>query len=200
MATIISNIIRTFAKLKRRLMNEKRPFTRGDIITKSTSKGWFVIYDGTEVQVTQYTKKYALVLYYDPEKYTKNEDTGVYDRKPFLTYATSTMPCLETIDENKETYWYNIASEEEEAEVMEKLAEFHLHWNKETFTLTDTETGEVIKQLKMPKIAYCGTPIVPSSGFLASICAMVDKVNPKAVSTPVYANGYNREYWDDYEY
>ena len=180
-------------------MDEKRQFERGDIITKSSVKGWFVIYDGTPINVTTYTKKYALVLYYDPEKYQKVDDSGTWDKREFLSYATCTEACAENIDENKETFWYTIAEGEDLEAVHKKLAEMHLHWDRDTLTLTNTETGEVIKQLKSPKLNYDGLPIIPSNGFLRSICATIDKVNPKETAgSGAYHNPYYGRYGEDY--
>lgn len=191
----------TFAKIKRDFMDEKRPFQRGDIIVKTSSQDWFAIYDGAPANsLTSYVKRYTLALSYDKYKYQKNEETGVYERMPHLSYATATTPCDETIDECKETFWYEIADEDTELEVLKKLADMGLHWDKETLTLSNIETGEVIKQLKAQVVKYDGTEIKPSTGFLDSICACVSKLQPSKPSSAYSDYAEYEEYYNRYGY
>jgi hypothetical protein len=202
MASILSKIIRSLKKVLS--MDDKRQFSRGDVIVKSSIKGWFAIYDGSPIKTSSYTTKYSLVLMYDPEKYQKDEETGVYEKRPYLVYATSDTPCPETIDEDKETFWMSIADEDQINDVNGKLCEHGLFWDKVTMSLLCLETGEVIKQLKAPKTEYDGSTIIPSSGYLTSICAGIAAVNPKPI-TSTYDNRNNlygdyRDAWGRYGY
>ena len=181
-------ICRNFKK-----MEEKKPFNKGDIIVKKTVKGWFAIYEGNLVPGYGYQKKYSLIAVYDPEKYQKMEN-GEYAKAPFFANATKFERCPESIDECNECYWYGFANEDDIKYAQDVLLEHGLRWDAENFRLLDVNTGEVVREIVMPKTQYSGAKIHVSRRRLREIHEAIESKTP-ITRQPPYDQRYG--YWDD---
>lgn len=172
-------------------MEEKRPFNRGDFIAKQNKSGWFAIYDGVENRNTYYMKRYSLICMFDPSSYGKLSD-GSYGTYQKFAYATKHTDCEETIDENKESYFYRLATDDEIKEAMKVLEEQGFKWDPKEFTLTDINTGEIVKKVVHPKTKYSGGIIKPTRGVMkAFMDKLASKETTRAASTPIiYRHGY----------
>jgi len=178
-------------------MEEKRDFNKGDFIAKTNKQGWFAIYEGCEIRNSYYLKKYTLICAYDPSAYGKQDD-GTYGSYQKFVYATSAHPCDETVDENKESYFYRLATEDEIEAAKKILEEQGFYWNPVEYTLTDLNSGEVVKKIVGPKTKYSGNVIKPTRGVLEAMHkkAMESVAKPSAVQIPIVYRNDGYDGWD----
>lgn len=187
----------------------KKIFERGDFVRYINKPNSFGIYEGIDLDPSmKYTKKYSLVLFFDPSKYGQHGDGGGWSSKPVMELPSDDKPCPKTIDTDKEDYSWRLCRPTEIEDAIKKMAEFNLEWDKETMSLIDTETGEIIHKVVVPKLEYKGNIIKP-------ICEKFKKIIKKYVikeNKPNYGYGgyngyaghspyysqydYEQEYWD----
>ena len=170
---------------------EKYVFQKGDFLKKNQKKGSFMIYEGDNLSETTY-KKMSLVLFFDPEAFEQNDD-GVYEHVPKLYLGDKYKPSSETIDTEKEDYWISPCTEEEIQRALEKLKEYGLQWNEETFELTKIENGEVVRKIVMPDNTYDGHTIIPSNKTFIGLA--LDYCKSKSKTTTSYQR-YDYGYYD----
>lgn len=155
----------------------KKTFEKGDFLKyysyQENEYGLaFAIFEGKEIETSYtYVKKYSLVLFFDPHKYTQegNEIDGHgYSYKKYLTVATKEQPCQKQIDTLKEDSWWKICTPQEKQEAIQKLLTLGLQWDENNLQLIDITSGEVIYQIIVPKIQYNGNKIKPINNNLKS--------------------------------
>jgi len=176
-------------------MAEKKTFNKGDFVKYSTYNGatdnkvTFGIFEGVDLAPEyQYTKKFSLAAYYDSYKYCSNLDNGVgWGYAPSLDVATKEKPCEKTIDTLEEDSWWSLCTPIEKKNAIEILASYGYEWNEELLALVDTNTGEIVHKIIIPKIEYNGETIKP-------ICKEYKSKLKKSIidkSKPTYGGGYH---------
>lgn len=139
-------------------------FSKGEFIRYINKPASFGIFEGVDLDPTmKYTKKWSLVIFFDPSKYCQDAD-GKWDTRPVIELGKDGKPCPKSVDTMKEDYSWKICTPIEKKAAIEKLAEFGLEWDEEEMTLTDVQTGEILHKVIVPKIEYNGELIKPIRG------------------------------------
>lgn len=181
-----------------------RNFEKGDFIKYTNKPESFGIFEGIDLDPSmKYAKKWSMVLYFDPSKYCQKESGG-WGSVPVLELPKDGKPCPKTIDTLKEDYSWKICSPEEKRNCIEKLAEYGLEWDEENMTLVDTETGEIIHKVFVPKIEYNGEVVKPmQEQFKEMIKKYVINENKPTYTTYNSNLGHHTPYYgrryDDYD-
>lgn len=181
-------------------------FEKGMFLTKPSEKGSFYIYEGIDVSIYSYSKKYTVVAAYDPHKYCRENDTTyAYTYKAVLSCATNQERCSETISYDSESTWIRICTEEEKQEALEVLHSYGYDWSDELLSLIDMESGEIIRKIPQPCNEYNGNIIQPISGDNEQLLyeyVMSNNTPPTNYShSPSYSyGGYNYGQYSDYDF
>lgn len=188
----------------------KKIFNKGDFIKNINKPKAFGIFEGIDLDPSmKYSKKYSLVVYFDPSKYCKDEDGPGWSSRPVLDITQNGVPCEKTIDTLKEDYSWRVCNDEEKQQAIEKLEEYNLYWDEEIMSLVDKESGEILHKMIIPKLEYHGEVIKPIQiEFKSLLKNYIKKENKPSYSTS-YNNNFSRgtyphshyyeeccEYWD----
>ena len=176
-------------------------FKKGDFVKYATysdqDKFTFGIFEGVDLAPQwKYAKKYSLVAYYDSKQYTQDKYNLVkYEYKPTLSVARDdcNQECAKTIDTLKEDSWWKLCTNEDKKRANEILKSYGYEWNDETMELIDLETGEILHQIKTPKLEYNGNPIKPIDESFKNI---LKKAALSQIKTSYYTNQYQYGYYD----
>lgn len=162
-------------------------FEKGDFITWINKPNCFGIFEGIDLTPSyQYSKKYSLALFFDPNKYAQN-DNGTYDNKPNLDISVGERRCEKTIDTDSEDYWWHKLTPIQYENAIATLEEWGYRWDEKTLSLIEIETGEIIKQIVIPKIEYNGEVVKPICEDFKT--KLVDFVKEKNKPTTYYGSG-----------
>ena len=139
---------------------EKRTFKRGDFLTYGNSIGSFYIYGGDIVDdpyvYSRYSKKYSLLLSFEPRKYMKNAN-GDWDWGEYFRVNDDER----TINTDKEDFWYRLCTKDEKETALKIMNEHGYTWDEETLSVISIVTGEIIASAKEAEIIYYGDRIKP---------------------------------------
>jgi hypothetical protein len=191
-------------------MAEKKTFNKGDFVKYSSynsatdNKVTFGIFEGVDLAPEyQYTKKFSLAAYYDSYKYCSNLDNGIgWGYAPSLDVATKEKPCEKTIDTLEEDSWWSLCTPIEKKNAIEILASYGYEWDEELLALVDTNTGEIVHKIIIPKIEYNGETIKPICKEYKSKLkkSIIDKSKPTYHGNTQYGcygyDPYDEENWD----
>lgn len=191
-----------------------KTFNKGDFIKytvyngSTVNKVTFGIFEGIDLAPEfQYTKKYSLAAYYDSWKYSSNINNGAgWGYAPFLEIAMDDKPCEKTIDTLKEDSWWKLCTQEEKQNAIAILAAYGYEWNEELLAIVDTNTGEIVHKIIVPKLEYNGEIIKPiCKEFKNKLRSSLVKKTNVAAATPCYRGNpyahscdpyYDDENWD----
>ncbi len=176
-------------------------FKKGEIISTGViSNPSYVIFEGKDMP-SEYGNKYSVIAYYTPNKYVKN-DEGHYEPTEFIEVATKYVPCEKTIDSDAPSYWNRRCNEEEKEKALSIFKKYGYEWNEEDLTLSNSNTNEIIYQIKIPKLKYNGEFIKPIckkfKNILKSFCISKSKGAKKYYNSSYYDQNYDysRGYWE----
>lgn len=184
-------------------MNEvKRDFKKGEFIMNTNKPGSFAIFEGIEAESYSATKKYSVIVSYDPSKY-RELPTGGWGSLPYIEVATKCTRCETTVDGDTSSYWWRPCTESEKEKAIGVLQEYGYYWNEELLSIIDKETGEIVRTVVEPKIEYNGEVVKPISQKLRSLLKRVcDEITKKRYSyQSTYYGGccggfWEGDYWD----
>lgn len=150
-------------------MNEtKRTFKKGDFITNTNKPGSFAIFEGIERESYTTSKKFSVIVYYDPNKYCENQNGSGWDYQKFLEVATTKTRCDQTVD-GEESYWWKLCTEEEIEKAIQVLWDYGYCWNEKLLCIVNRETGEVVRPITEPNLKYNGETVRPISKRLKDL-------------------------------
>lgn len=174
--------------------NSSNKFKPGDFITFSNKSGAFAIYEGVDISTTTY-KKLTAILTYDPAKYTQT--TEGYKMIPFMETSTKTKCCEKTIDTDESCYWTRKCTDEEVEEAIEVMRKYGYLWDEENLAVVAMDSGDIITQVRLPKLEYKGQIIKPMTDKFKKLLRLFCLDKNKKVE---YSYPYSRYWGMDGEY
>lgn len=182
---------------------EKQTFNKGDFLkyTSYSATGAdvfrFGIFEGIDLEPSyQYTKKYSLAVFYDGRKYCQEKDGSGWDYRAVLEVTKNGKYCEKTIDTLCEDTWWAICTPEEKERAIRILALYGYEWNEELMSLIDTNTGEVVHKIIVPKLEYKGDTIKPIREDLKNKLKHSVISKNTYTASPYYHNRYGE--YDEY--
>lgn len=172
-------------------MEGKRKFEKGDFLKYDNKPGSFAIFEGIDLMPTyQYTKKYSVVVFFDPSKYCENENGCGWGTRPYLEVVKPNKPCEKTLDTLEEDYFWKVCTPREKEMALATLEEYGYEWDEENLELIEQTSGKVVYKIIVPKLEYNGDIIKPiSKGNKKQLKNYVLSKN-----TYSYGNNYNCGY------
>ncbi len=180
----------------------KRAFKKGEFITNTNKPGSFAIFEGIECESYTTSKKYSVIVYYDPNKYCENDNGSGWVHKPHLDVATNSTRCDITVDGDTESYWWKPCSDKEIEKAIDILQSYGYYWNEDLLAVVAKDTGEIIRTVIEPKVEYNGEVVKPISQrlkeLLKNVCDGIIKKKYSYQGTYVYnyMDFWDGECWD----